>query len=559
MAEALSELCPGVKLAIGPAVEDGFYYDIDLDRKLSPDDLPKIEEKMRGIIKRAEPIVREEITLAEAKKRFAANPYKLEILDEIKDDKVSVYTQGKFSDLCRGPHIESTDRAPADAFKLTRLAGAYWRGGSKNKMLQRIYGLAFASKAELDAHLKMLEEAEKRDHRKLGAAMDLFHFEPEFAPGVAFWHHKGWTLVQTMVAYLRRRQAAAGYVEVSTPQMMNRVLWETSGHWENYHDNMFTAKAEGEDMEYAVRPMNCPGGILIYKHAIRSYRELPIRMAEFGVVDRFESSGSLMGLLRTREFMQDDAHIFCAPEQLEAECVSVIRLIIDIYKDFGFENVRIKLSTRPEKRLGSDERWDLLERTLANALDHNGYEYTIFPGEGAFYGPKLEFVLKDAIGRDWQAGTLQVDMNLPERFDMSYIGQDGAKHMPIMLHRALFGGLGRFIGVLLESTAGKLPLWLSPVQVVLATVTEAMDGYANEVKTRLESAGVRVAADLSNEKIGAKIRVHSEAKVPVIAVIGAKEAEAGTLTLRRLDSDAQETVSVESLIDMVRKAVPAGS
>ncbi|MDR3126280.1 MAG: threonine--tRNA ligase [Rickettsiales bacterium] len=559
MAEAVSELYPGAKLAIGPAVEDGFYYDMDLDRRLSPDDLPKIEERMREIIARAEPILREEMTIAEAKKRFAGNPYKLEILDGIEGEKVSVYSQGKFSDLCRGPHIKSTAEADPGAFRLVRLAGAYWRGDSKNKMLQRVYGFAFGTKAELDAHLRMLEEAEKRDHRKLGAAMDLFHFEPEYAPGVAFWHPNGWTLVQAMISYLRKKQAAAGYVEVSTPQMMNRVLWETSGHWDKYRENMFTARAEGEDMEYAVRPMNCPGGILIYKHAVRSYRELPVRMAEFGVVDRFESSGSLMGLLRTREFMQDDAHIFCAPDQLEAECLAVVRLIMDIYRDFGFEKVRIKLSTRPEKRLGSDERWDVLEKTLSGALEHGGYGYEVFPGEGAFYGPKLEFVLKDAIGRDWQAGTLQVDMNLPERFGMEYIGPDGRPHTPVMLHRALFGGIGRFIGVLLESTAGRLPLWLSPVQVVLATVTEGANAYASDVKARLESAGVRVQADLSGEKIGAKIRLHSEAKVPIIAVIGARESESGTLVLRRLGSDGQEEVSVDSLIGMVKAAGPAGS
>jgi threonyl-tRNA synthetase len=558
MAEALSGLYPSVKLAIGPAIEDGFYYDIDLDAKLSPDDLPKIEARMREIISRAEPIVREEMTVAEAKKRFAGNPYKLEILGEIKDGKVSVYSQGKFADLCRGPHIASTAVADPDAFKLTRLAGAYWRGDSKNKMLQRIYGLAFESKAALDAHLEMLEEAEKRDHRKLGAAMGLFHFEPDYAPGAVFWHPAGWTMFQLLISYIRERQSQNGYVEVSTPSVMNKSLWLTSGHWGKYRENMYVARVEGDDTDWAVKPMNCPGGILVYKQGIKSYRDLPIRMAEFGRVERFESSGSLMGLMRVREFTQDDAHIFCAPDQLEAESVGVIRLIMDIYHDFGFENVRIKLSTRPDKRLGSDATWDFLEKSLADALAHNGYEYTVFEGEGAFYGPKLEFVLKDAIGRDWQCGTLQVDMNLPERFAMEYIGADGKPHRPVMLHRALFGSLERFAGILIEHHAGRLPLWLAPVQVVLASVTEAANCYAREVKTRLESAGIRAALDLSNEKIGAKIRTHSEAKVPIIALVGEKEAEGGTLALRMLGTREQSVVSVDGLIGIVKGNAGAG-
>jgi threonyl-tRNA synthetase len=422
-------------------------------------------------------------------------------------------------------------------------------------MLQRVYATAWPSKVELDAYLKMLEEAEKRDHRKLGAAMDLFHFEPEYAPGAAFWHPNGWRLVQAMVSYLRKKQEANGYVEVSTPHVMNRVLWEISGHWDKYRENMFTARAQGEDMEYAVKPMNCPGGILMYRHRTRSYRDLPIRMAEFGTVDRFESSGSLMGLLRTREFMQDDAHIYCAPDQLEGECAKVIGLIMEIYRDFGFADVKIKLSTRPEKRLGSDETWDLLEKTLAGALEHNGYGYEIFPGEGAFYGPKLEFVLKDAIGRDWQAGTLQVDMNLPERFGISYVGQDGEKHVPVMLHRALFGGIGRFIGILLENTAGHLPLWISPVQVAVLTVSEASDGYAAEVDAALRSASFRTILDMSNQKIGYKIRGHSTSKVPVLLVIGDKERESGTVTVRRLGNDSQETLPLARLLEKLAREV----
>ncbi|MDR2098998.1 MAG: threonine--tRNA ligase [Rickettsiales bacterium] len=562
MAQALKGLYPGAKLAIGPAIDNGFYYDIDLDAKISPDDFPKIENKMREIIAKDYRIERSEMPVAEAVALFRKldEPYKVEMIRDLENEgakTVTVYTQGGFSDLCKGPHLASTGLLAKDGFKLASVAGAYWRGDSKNRMLQRIYAAAWPSKKELDDYLRQVEEAEKRDHRKIGAAMDLFHFEPEYAPGAAFWHPLGWTLLQTMVSYLRRRQEAAGYVEVSTPHIMNRALWETSGHWEKYRENMYVAKVEGEDADYAVKPMNCPGGILIYKHGVKSYRDLPIRMAEFGTVDRFESSGSLMGLLRTREFMQDDAHIYCAPDQLEDECLGVIRLIMDIYKDFGFADVKIKLSTRPEKRLGSDDLWDASEGALANALDRGGYGYEIFPGEGAFYGPKLEFSLRDAIGREWQAGTLQLDMNLPGRFDMCYVGRDGAKHAPVMLHRALFGGIGRFIGVLLENTAGRLPLWLSPRQAAVLTVSEASDAYAAKVADALKAAGLRVALDDSNEKIGYKIRLHSAAKVPVLLLIGDREREAGTVTARYLGSDSQETLPLGKLAEKLKAEAAA--
>ncbi|MDR1008749.1 MAG: threonine--tRNA ligase [Rickettsiales bacterium] len=554
LAQAVMRQYPGAELAIGPAVENGFYYDVDVAQKITPEDLPALEEKMREIIKANLPIVREEVPIEEARRMFAGRPYKLEILAGITDPVVSIYRQGEFFDLCRGPHLASTGLLPPDAFKLTSVAGAYWRGDSKNKMLQRIYGVAFASKAELASYLTIMEEAVRRDHRKLGAAMDLFHFEPEYAPGGVFWHPYGWALFQKLVNYMRARQEAEGYVEISTPAVCNRLMWETSGHWDKFAQHIYYAKVRDEDGEFAVKPVNCPGGMLVYKQGIKSYRDLPLKVAEFGKVDRYEASGSLFGLLRVREFTQDDAHIFCTPEQVEEECVKVIRLIMDIYRDFGFERVRIKLSTRPDVRLGSDEVWDRSEQALADALSHNGYEYTIFPGEGAIYGPKLEFVLTDAIGRDWQCGTLQFDMNLPERFDLWYVDSDGTKKRPVMLHRALFGSLERFTGILIEHYAGKLPLWLSPRPVVIATITSAADGYAREVMAALKHDGVAAELDLSNEKISHKIRVLSEAKVPVIAVVGEKEASTRTLTLRRLGSSEQETVGLDDFIEEMAAA-----
>ncbi len=560
MAQAIKRLFPTAKLAIGPSIENGFYYDIDCETKISSEDFPKIEKEMAKIVSENLPFSRQDLSTSDAKKFFLKlnENYKVELIDDLEKNgitQVSLYTQGDFTDLCRGPHLPSTSKLGTDTFKITSIAGAYWRGDVKNKMLQRIYATAWTTKSALEEYIKMQEEAEKRDHRKIGVAMDLFHFEPDYAPGAVFWHPNGWTLFQKLISYMRNKQSNNGYIEVSTPTIMNRCLWETSGHWDKYKHNMYTATVQDEDTEFAVKPMNCPGGVLIFKQGIRSYRDLPIRMAEFGKVNRYEASGALHGLLRVREFTQDDAHIFCTKEQMEEECVKVIKLIMEIYKEFGFSNIRIKLSTRPEKRIGSDEIWDMTEKSLANALEHHGYAYTIFPGEGAFYGPKLEFVLRDAIGRDWQCGTLQVDMNLPERFDLNYIGQDGEKHRPIMLHRALFGSLERFTGILIENFAGRLPLWLAPVQVAIATVSENANEYAEQLNKELRSAGISTILDTSKEKISYKIRQHSTAKVPVIAVIGDKEVSDKTVTIRRLGSDAQETLTIKDFIEKLQNEI----
>ena len=560
MAQAIKRLFPTAKLAIGPSIENGFYYDIDCETKISSEDFPKIEKEMAKIVSENLPFSRQDLSTSDAKKFFLKlnENYKVELIDDLEKNgitQVSLYTQGDFTDLCRGPHLPSTSKLGTDTFKITSIAGAYWRGDVKNKMLQRIYATAWTTKSALEEYIKMQEEAEKRDHRKIGVAMDLFHFEPDYAPGAVFWHPNGWTLFQKLISYMRNKQSNNGYIEVSTPTIMNRCLWETSGHWDKYKHNMYTATVQDEDTEFAVKPMNCPGGVLIFKQGIRSYRDLPIRMAEFGKVNRYEASGALHGLLRVREFTQDDAHIFCTKEQMEEECVKVIKLIMEIYKEFGFSNVRIKLSTRPEKRIGSDEIWDMTEKSLANALEHHGYAYTIFPGEGAFYGPKLEFVLRDAIGRDWQCGTLQVDMNLPERFDLNYIGQDGEKHRPIMLHRALFGSLERFTGILIENFAGRLPLWLAPVQVAITTVSENANEYAEQLNKELHSAGISTILDTSKEKISYKIRQHSTTKVPVIAVIGDKEVNDKTVTIRRLGSDAQETLTIKDFIEKLQNEI----
>lgn len=560
MAQAIKRLFPTAKLAIGPSIENGFYYDIDCETKISSEDFPKIEKEMAKIVSENLPFSRQDLSTSDAKKFFLKlnENYKVELIDDLEKNgitQVSLYTQGDFTDLCRGPHLPSTSKLGTDTFKITSIAGAYWRGDVKNKMLQRIYATAWTTKSALEEYIKMQEEAEKRDHRKIGVAMDLFHFEPDYAPGAVFWHPNGWTLFQKLISYMRNKQSNNGYIEVSTPTIMNRCLWETSGHWDKYKHNMYTATVQDEDTEFAVKPMNCPGGVLIFKQGIRSYRDLPIRMAEFGKVNRYEASGALHGLLRVREFTQDDAHIFCTKEQMEEECVKVIKLIMEIYKEFGFSNVRIKLSTRPEKRIGSDEIWDMTEKSLANALEHHGYAYTIFPGEGAFYGPKLEFVLRDAIGRDWQCGTLQVDMNLPERFDLNYIGQDGEKHRPIMLHRALFGSLERFTGILIENFAGRLPLWLASVQVAIATVSENANEYAEQLNKELHSAGISTILDTSKEKISYKIRQHSTTKVPVIAVIGDKEVNDKTVTIRRLGSDAQETLTIKDFIEKLQNEI----
>lgn len=560
MAQAIKRLFPTAKLAIGPSIENGFYYDIDCETKISSEDFPKIEKEMAKIVSENLPFSRQDLSTSDAKKFFLKlnENYKVELIDDLEKNgitQVSLYTQGDFTDLCRGPHLPSTSKLGTDTFKITSIAGAYWRGDVKNKMLQRIYATAWTTKSALEEYIKMQEEAEKRDHRKIGVAMDLFHFEPDYAPGAVFWHPNGWTLFQKLISYMRNKQSNNGYIEVSTPTIMNRCLWETSGHWDKYKHNMYTATVQDEDTEFAVKPMNCPGGVLIFKQGIRSYRDLPIRMAEFGKVNRYEASGALHGLLRVREFTQDDAHIFCTKEQMEEECVKVIKLIMEIYKEFGFSNIRIKLSTRPEKRIGSNEIWDMTEKSLANALEHHGYAYTIFPGEGAFYGPKLEFVLRDAIGRDWQCGTLQVDMNLPERFDLNYIGQDGEKHRPIMLHRALFGSLERFTGILIENFAGRLPLWLAPVQVAIATVSENANEYAEQLNKELRSAGISTILDTSKEKISYKIRQHSTTKVPVIAVIGDKEVSDKTVTIRRLGSDAQETLNIKDFIEKLQNEI----
>ena len=545
LAEAVQALWPGTQTAIGPAIEHGFYYDFDRDAPFTTEDLPVIEKKMREIIAKRTPFTSETWSRDQARAHFeaAGEPYKLALLDAIPGgEPVTVYSQGDWLDLCRGPHLRHTGDAGA-AFKLTRVAGAYWRGDAKNKMLSRIYGVAFAEKKTLDEHLTMMAEAEKRDHRRLGREMDLFHFE-EVAPGSVFWHPKGWRLFQTLIGYMRGRQEAAGYVEVNSPDIMDRALWETSGHWQNYRANMFLTKTEDE-RDFALKPMNCPGHMLIYGQGTKSYRDLPLKLAEFGKVHRYEPSGALHGLLRVRSFTQDDAHIYCTPEQLTEKCLKVNDLVLSIYRDFGFEDVRIKLSTRPENRIGSEESWDRSEDALRTALETAGHAYTLFEGEGAFYGPKLEYVLRDAIGRDWQCGTLQVDFNLPERFGTTYVAASGDKLPPVMLHRALFGSLERFAGILVEHHAGHLPLWLAPVQAVVATITQAADHWAADVATSLRAAGLRVETDLRNEKIGYKVRDHALKKIPVQIALGVREAENRTVTIRRHGSDKTETLSLK--------------
>ncbi len=551
MAQAVKELWNDVQVTIGPAIDNGFYYDFARKEPFTTDDFEKIESKMREIVKRDEKLERIVMPRNEAIKYFKdlGENYKAEIIEDLPESEtISLYRQGSFTDLCRGPHVPSTGKI-GDAFKLMKVAGAYWRGDSTKEMLQRIYATAWADKKDLKAYLEMMEEAAKRDHRKLGREMDLFHFEPEYAPGAVFWHDKGYKIYRKLIEYMRRRQENNGYIEIATPRIMDRCLWETSGHWDKYGAHNYSGKTEDEK-QFCVKPMNCPGGLLVYKQGIKSYRDLPLRVAEFGMVNRYEASGSLMGLMRVREFTQDDAHIFCTLDQMEEECVKTIKLILDIYKDFGFNDVKIYLSTRPDSiyRIGSDEVWDISEKALANALEHNGYEYEINPGEGAFYGPKLEFILKDAIGREWQCGTVQMDMNLPQRFDISYIGEDGEKHQPVMLHRALFGSIERFLGILIENHAGKLPLWLSPEQVVVAPITSDFDDYAQEVTEKLRRAGLYAKSDLRNEKINYKVREHSVAKIPVIAVVGAKEKENQTVTIRRIGSDKQEVMKLDDFI-----------
>ena len=550
MAQAVQELFPGTQVTIGPAIEDGFYYDFARQEPFSLDDLEKIESRMEDIVSRNLLIEREVWERDEAKRVFAeiGEKYKVEIIEDIipEGEEVSVYRQGDWFDVCRGPHLPSTGKLPK-AFKLMKLAGAYWRGNSDNEMLQRIYGTAWRDKKELKLHLQRLEEAEKRDHRKVGRKLDLFHFSDE-APGSVFWHPKGWKLFLKLLDYMRQRQEEAGYIEVNTPDVMDRSLWETSGHWFNYRENMFSTQTE-DDRIFALKPMNCPGSVSMFAQGLKSYRDLPLRMAEFGKVHRYEPSGALHGLMRVRHFTQDDAHIYCTEDQMEGECIDVVSLVLDIYKDFGFTEVVIKLSTRPEKRIGSDEVWDKLEGALINALKVMGLDYVLYPGEGAFYGPKLEFVLRDAIGRDWQCGTLQVDMNLPERFDISYVDESGGRDKrPVMLHRALFGSLERFIGILIEHYEGKFPVWLSPVQAVLLTITDKHDQYTRDVEKRLKARGVRVISDFRNEKVGFKIREHTLQAVPFLLVVGDREVENDEVAVRTQGGDDQGSKTIEDTV-----------
>lgn len=547
LAQAVERLYPDAKATIGPVIENGFYYDF-AGIIIKEDELPKIEAEMAKIVAADYPIVRQMMARAEAEKFFTerGEPYKVEIIRDMPEDvtEVAVYTQGDYVELCRGPHLPRTGML-GKAFKLTKVSAAYWRGDATKESLQRVYGTAFFNEKELKSYFTMLEEAERRDHRKLGKEMDLYHFE-EFAPGDVFWHPRGWTLFQTLIDYMRKRQKAVGYVEINTPQLMNRVLWETSGHWDWYQENMFTTTVE--EKAFALKPMNCPGGVLVFKHGLTSYRDLPQYIGEFGRVHRYEASGAIHGLMRVRAFTQDDAHIFCTPEQLHNELQNVVKLMVSIYEDFGMTDMKIKLSTRPAERIGSDEIWDFLENGLAEAITDMGYSYEINEGDGAFYGPKLDFKFRDAIGREWQLGTLQADLNLPERFDVNYIGEDGQKHRPIMLHRALFGSLERFLGVYIESTAGRFPFWLAPLQVMVAPVTNDQDDYAKKVLKRLQRAGIRAEADLRNEKISYKVREHSLKKVPVIAVVGKNEAAEETLTLRRLGEEKQVVMKLEDAV-----------
>ena len=558
MAAAVQKLYPDVKFAGGPAIENGFYYDFDTEHRFSEDDFAKIEKEMRDLIKSNGRFEQRNVSLDEAKEIFANQPYKMEWLNEYDaaGAALSIYTFRDFVDLCRGPHVESSKDLPRDAFKIRSVAGAYWKGDAKNKMLQRIYVDAFATKDELDAFLKMQEEAAARDNRKLGKDMDLFHFEPDYAPGAVFWHDKGFKIYRKLIEYIRHRQERAGYLEISTPSVMDRSLWERSGHWAKYGEHNYSGKTQ-DGKTFCVKPMSCPGGMLVFGQGIKSYKDLPMYLAEFGKVNRYEAAGGLSGLMRVREFTQDDAHIFCTEEQLEEEVVKILRFIKDIYGKFGFDKISMKLATRKESefRIGSDEIWDKAEGALKHALDANGIEYEIAPGDAAFYGPKIDNYLKDALGRTWQCGTVQLDMNLPERFDLSYIGEDGEKHRPIMLHRAMLGSIERFMGILLESTGGNLPLWLSPEPVVVAPISEKYRDYAMNVVESLRDAGVYARADLRDEKVNYKIRELSLAKTPIIAIVGEKEAADKTITVRRLGVEKQETVALDQFIADMKDAV----
>jgi threonyl-tRNA synthetase len=548
LAEAVKELFPETQVTIGPTIENGFYYDFSRAEAFTPDDLVTIEARMREIVARDEQIRREVWNRDEAVAFFKSmgEHYKAEIIARIPEhEEVGLYRQGAFIDLCRGPHLPSTGKL-GSAFKLMSLAGAYWRGDSNNEMLQRIYGTAWADQKDLDAYLKRLEEAEKRDHRRLGREMDLFHLQEE-GPGSVFWHPKGWTLFQAMIGYMRRKQALAGYHEVNTPEVLDRSLWVKSGHVEKFGENMYYTETPDERV-YALKPMNCPGHVQIFRQGIKSYRDLPLYLAEFGKVHRYEPSGALHGIMRVRAFTQDDAHIFCTEEQITEECVKASRLVMEIYRDFGFDDVLIKFADRPERRVGTDEIWDHAEGALKSALDQLQVEWSLNKGEGAFYGPKLEFTLRDAIGREWQCGTVQVDLNLPERLGASYVASDGSRQHPVMIHRAMFGSLERFCGILIEHHAGHFPLWLAPTQLVIATITDDADEYAESVLGAARARGLRAEIDLRNEKISYKVREHSVTKVPVMLVVGKREAEAGTVAVRRLGGKAQEVVALDAAL-----------
>uniref|UniRef100_UPI004048276F threonine--tRNA ligase n=1 Tax=Yoonia sp. TaxID=2212373 RepID=UPI004048276F len=560
MARAVQDLWPDVQVTIGPVIKDGWYYDFDRHEPFVPEDLAAIEKKMKEIINKREPVRTEIWDRARAITHYQdkGEPYKVELIEAIPgDEPLRMYWHGDWQDLCRGPHLQHTGQVPADAFKLMSIAGAYWRGDSDRAMLQRIYGTAFTNKEGLKDHLHRLEEAAKRDHRKLGREMDLFHMQEE-APGQVFWHPNGWTIYTELQDYMRRRQRAGGYVEVNTPQVVNRKLWEASGHWESYQENMFIVEVDEdharEKTVNALKPMNCPCHVQVFNQGMKSYRELPLRMAEFGSCNRYEPSGALHGIMRVRGFTQDDGHIFCTEDQIESETRIFIEFLSEIYAELGFTNWAIKLSTRPEKRIGSDEVWDKLETALGNACKAAGYDYEVQEGEGAFYGPKLEFVLTDAIGRDWQCGTLQVDSNIPERLNASYIGQDGNKHTPFMLHRATLGSFERFIGILIEEHAGKLPFWLAPRQVVVATIVSDANDYAQDVVAALTAAGVRAELDTRNEKINYKVREHSLGKVPVILAIGAREVEDQTVSVRRLGENKTSVTSLAEIVSELKIA-----
>ena len=549
LAMAVQELFPGTQVTIGPVIENGFYYDFSRKEPFTQEDLEKIEIKMKEIVDRNEKTYREVWKRNDAIEHFKQNGehYKAEIINSIPEgEEVSIYFHGKWHDLCRGPHLSSTGKI-GKYFKLTKVSGAYWRGDSNNEMLQRIYGTSWSTQKDLDNYLNQIEEAEKRDHRKLGKEMDLFHFREE-SPGSVFWHEKGWNLFQKLVSYMRMKQDHAGYKEINTPEILDRTLWEKSGHWEKFGANMFTSTTPDEKV-FAIKPMNCPGCVQVFNQGLKSYRDLPLKMSEFGKVHRYEPSGALHGLLRVRAFTQDDAHIFCTEEQITAECLSVTNLILEIYKDLGFENVILKYSDRPDLRVGDDSVWDKAEAALLEAIKATKLEYTINKGEGAFYGPKIEFVLRDAIGRDWQCGTLQVDLNLPGRLGATYVEKDGSKKIPVMLHRALFGSLERFIGILIENYAGKLPFWLTPLQTVVIPISSDFDDYAKKVNQELKNIGITSEVDLKNHNLNYKIREHSLSKVPLLLICGKKEVDSNTVTIRRLDSNKQENMDLKKFLN----------